>query len=1020
MIMAPEPRLRFRLLSEGAVWYHQASSRNHVLIDPRAEARSLAPGFVRPIELWRAPRWQRPPSAAVVRYSEADLPDSHAGLDSDEPPAVGDVVNRQSVIDFVGDVSAFRLGTLGALIDAVAAALAGGPPVVLAAATAEAGALWIGAVSFFAPPATCLEVSFSTHERLDDVLSQLDRETAGRQSAEPGQSDENRDGRDGSRDGGRDGRDGRDGVPEPGWRTPVLSVVPQADIDRLSRRDDLPVVVVDPRVEATLVAVGGVDHRQTNLGQKIKVTDWSRLALDACCEDYLVLERCLRRLDEVSLASPAPGGQRGEWWPVEVSGQTRLQQAAGPAWPLAAAVALSGDLPLALPTATRVILRDTPSSVRLSSELAGALTSLVAATVNDAEQAWTRLQAALVAVPVRGALIQAAFESYLRLSLADDSWLLRQAPPLPMSVPFDPGLPGRLRASIARMIERLSSDPGHDVRRGVLLLRAIDFADRMSRLVNGPNLAALGLGRLTLQAVRSLLDPELGSRIAEIAGPLDGVALARWIVPPMTREHAGWPDVGNPVGERLPAPVIALLAGAIDAGGLVAVARPEALAAEPVALEVAVASASGRIAGDQRLRGPAVEYLLHAVARTYPDADPAAMVAEVFDLLVDGEPWNAAVMLHVVERAPAALGPDLVPFALRQLPDWIDDELSGRLAASLLKRVQFLPRRGADGQLRPRRAGTTDQQAQLLNLLAATGEGWLQLDDGLHRRAAEILMWADRAWPALDQQIRRLIAPRITVAAFQVALAAEPAQSLTVLRSRLAVVPLGSTWRAAVPLGVEPAMPMIAQVLRLNRYRLAGELVLASTRAMLNPPQDLGELPRLPMLPIGPVLRWLVSHENTPGLKEHLAALVDQELREHQGPIDRAGLLAFWERALPGASLAVAEEALQQLRGPALGGVLDVALGIDRPTRGAGLASLLAAPSRRELGVRGRRATSSELDVVSGRPAGAAGDPFGAGPSGDPDRAGEHGDPAANGAGAPGAHRVARRKRRWWRRWGAG
>jgi hypothetical protein len=933
MTVTREPRLRFHLLPEGAVWYHHELARNHVLIDPQAAARALAPGFVRPIELWRAPRWQRPTSAAVVRYAEAEGDGStrsstssstnkvtssppRAGLDSEEPPAVGDVINRSAVVDFVGDVSAFRLGALGALIDAVAAALEGGPPVVVATPNADVGALWIGAVSFLAPPATSLRLSFSTQERLDDVLAQLARE--------------------------------REPSPPSGWSTPLINVVPQADLNRLSRRDDLPVVVVDPRVEATLVAVGGVDHRQTHLGQRIKVTDWSRLALDACCEDFTVLERCLRRLDEVSLSAPPPGGLRGEWWPVRVGDQLQLQQAAGPAWPLAAAVTLTGDLPLALPTATRVILRDTPSTVRLSTELASSLASLVVDTVDDAEQAWARLQAALAAVPARNALVQAAFESYLRLALVDDSWLLRQPPPLPTSVLADPGLAGRLLAPLAGLVDRLTGEPAPDVRSGVLMLRAIDFAHRTARLLVGPSLTEVGLGRLAARAVRVLLDPDLGARAAEIAGPLDGSAIARWIVPALEQEKAGWLSSPHPIGQRLPPPVIALLARGIEVDRLARIGAVEALAAEPVALEVAVASATGRIAGDRRLRGPAVEYLLHQAAQTYPDADPQSLVAEVFDCLVD-EPWSAAALLPVVERAPLALGPQLVPIALRHLPEWVDDGCSGRLAAALLKRVEFLPRRGADGRPRPRRAGITDEQAQLLNLLAATGEGWLQSDDGLHRRAAEILMWADRAWPAADQQVRRLIAPRVTVAAFQVALAAEPAQAATVLRSRLGVVPVGSAWRAAIGIGAEPAMPMIAQVLRLNRYRLAGELVEASTRAMLNPPPDPGELPRLPLLPVGPALRWLVGHENSPELSEHLAALVDQALRGHDGSFDRAGLLAFWARALPGVPLGRAESALEQLRHPALNGVLQVALGVGGSTTETGLSELLPTPARLEL-----------------------------------------------------------------------
>lgn len=578
-------------------------------------------------------------------------------------------------------------------------------------------------------------------------------------------------------------------------------------------------------------------------------------------------------------------------------------------------------------------------------------TPLAAATAADAEQAWDRLRLAVGEQPLHATGVQAAFESYLRLALTDDSWLLRQAPPLPGEVLVDQGLPARLRGPLARLAQRLTHNLPADedlagvVRRGVLMLRAVDFADRIALLVGGPDLVEVGIGRLASRAAEVLVDDAAGVRVAEIVGPLDGAALARWIVPPLSRADEPWLTCGNPIGERLPTPVIALLAGAVDPGALITSTNADPLAVGPVALEVAVSSASGRFVGDPRLRGPAVEYLLHQAARDQPDADPGPIVAEAFDRLAGDEPWTVEALLRLVERAPPMLGAELVPIVLRHLPDWADDPLSARLSAALLKRIQFLPQLGADRRVRPRLAGTTDGQAQMLNLLAASGVGWLQMDDGLHRRAAEILMWGDRAWADADEEVRRLIAPRITVAAFQVALAAEPAQATTVLRARLGVIPVGSGWRSAVAIGLEPALPMVAQVLRLNRYRLAGELVIASTRAMLqaqDQTQFQPDRPRLPMLPVGPVIRWLVEHEDRPELKEHLAALVEQELRDHRGPVDRPGLLAFWERA----ALVVSSPNGLHLPEPVLEEVLQVALGYrvraGRPIHADGLAGLLA------------------------------------------------------------------------------
>ena len=906
-------RLRFHLLPQGAVWYHVDAARRHVLIDPHARARAATAEAVRPIELWHSPRWRRPPSVLVVPPGRSVGSVDRAG-----------VVNRASVVDFIGDLSADRLGPLGALLDAVSAALRGGPPVVLVTPDSDEGAQWIGAVSFLCSPATGLQLSFSTHEMWDDVLSHLSEPAGDARSA---------------RNGAASGEvpvvrppPSTDDDGSPGdWRTPVLSVVTPLDLDRSLDRGldldrspdvDLPVVVIDPRVAMTFETVAGVPYRRTHLGQQIAITDWSRLALGLFVEDYAVVERCLRALDEVG-ATDGPAAEKGPWWSVDGPGPPETER---PELALARAVET---------IAGRV------------DRVGGAAEDLVLAAPIAA--------GVLRAGPVRPAAIErvsdgSALEDYLRAVLNDDDELLRQSPPLPTAGPSDPSRGHRLRGPLTGLAHRLTEslradgDLVDDVRAGLLLLRGVDLADRIAQLIGGPDLSGTGIERLAGRAAEVLLADRVGAAVAQIVGPLDRAALARWVLPKMIRTEMGeteaWLRSGDPVGRRLPAPVIALLAPAID---------PQHR--DPVTLEVVIGTATGRIAGDPRLRGPAVEYLLHRAAERYPDADPEALVAEVFAQVTAPGPWPAGALLRMIENAPPSLGAALVPTVAGFLPAWADDPVSGRLAAAVLKRIEFLPRRGPDGRPRPRRGGISEDQLPLLNLLAATGEGWLMVDDGLHRRAAEILMWGDRAWDRAESAVRQLIAPRITVAAFQAALAAEPAQSATVLHSRVEVVPVGSSWREAVVIGLAAAQPMLAQILRRNRYRLAGELVLVATRRLCesgtpDPPGEPESVdrPRLGLLPVGPVIGWLVEHEDEPALAPHLIALVDQELRAEPG--DRARPVAFWQPFLPGVTddPDTDPELRFRLPNPLLPEAVQVALG-DVPATGPAKLSELLTPA---------------------------------------------------------------------------
>jgi hypothetical protein len=871
-------RLRYRLESQGAVWSHVVPAgvgadapRNHVLLDPEAPFRAWSEGFVRPVELWRAPHWQRPESATVVRYVLDDAP-----ADSGLP---GKIVTRDTVVRFLADVSAYRLGALGLLLDAVAQALDGGPRVVLAAATADEGALWLGAVSFFASPTTCLRLSFSTYEHLGDVL---------------------------------------DGAAGTGHPPALVSVVPQEEVEHLGRQSKLPVTIVDPRVEAVLTVVGGVEHRENHLSQYVPVSDWSRLALDVCCEEVRDISRVVARVDHMSVAS-----LQGEW-----DGET-WQGGVGPAWPLAAAVAVSGGFSLAMPTATRVLLRDTPEAVRLGGELAATLTALVAETMHDAADAWAHFLHTRETRTATAAHVQAAFESYVALALADGAWLASPAP-WPDDVPMDAGLAERFRQPVADAVARLRTrgeehPPGTEaavVERGVVLLRTVDVLDRLERLVGDLDLGGAGVRGLAAEAATLLAGP-VGSQIAEVVGVLEGDGVRRWVLPAMSRLPRDW---SQPAGESLPASVAALLASAVDVEALLRVPSPEALARDRMSVEIVVAGATGRVVGDPRLRGPAAEYLLHELADR-PGIGSTRVVSG--DVLTDGaavehvlgrvggdRPWTARELRRLRDRAAPVLVPALVPGAVRRVGEWGRDEDAARLAAGLLKVVQFVPGRSPDGRPRRRLAGVTDADVDVLNLIAATGDGWLDQDGGLHRRAAEILFWADGAWTGANDAAQRVIAPRVVVAAFQAALAVEPSGSADPerhrdgerLRSRIGVVPLGMAWRRAVPLGLDEALPMLRAVLSLNRYRLAGELVCALTRAMVGVPPPAGDaVPPLAELPVGVVVRSLVASDDAPPeLLDHLALLVEQELRRvDASTADARRLVAFWSRALPGGDFGV-------------------------------------------------------------------------------------------------------------------
>jgi len=189
----------------------------HALLD-RAAGEPDAP--YRPIELWRSPRWLYPYGPTAV--ARAELPA--------DPPGPGGVVTRDSVVEFACDTGTWRLGTLFGLLDAVAAAIDGGPLVVLGVDSVDTAAQWIGLVSFLMSPGTARMLNFSTFDRAEQLGFAM--------------------------------RIGQH-----------LTAVPRDDLI------DAPagVVTIDETQTLSLGELGGEPHR-TAAGQPIAVTAWSAMA----------------------------------------------------------------------------------------------------------------------------------------------------------------------------------------------------------------------------------------------------------------------------------------------------------------------------------------------------------------------------------------------------------------------------------------------------------------------------------------------------------------------------------------------------------------------------------------------------------------------------------------------------------------------------------------------------------------------------------------------------------------------
>ncbi|MDJ0362437.1 hypothetical protein [Rhodococcus sp. H29-C3] len=264
-----ERRLMYAAVPGGAAYWHIAEAGTdgsgrpgnifaHVVLDRAID--DPIPAF-RPIQLWLSPSWSMPYGPAATRS---------AVVSSTSLPEPGSAITREKVLAFLTDVRVFRLGVLQVLLDAVAHAWEGGPPVVLLTENSESGTLWIGAVSFFMSPATSRRFNWSTHDRAGAVVENIGRRVH-------------------------------------------LTVAPDSEKESLQALSGI--VVLDSQDDPILGVLDGVPHR-THHGVSVEVTPWSMLA-QASLSDYATALSVVELQD--AIAEEAGGEGLSPMWPLAIA-----------------------------------------------------------------------------------------------------------------------------------------------------------------------------------------------------------------------------------------------------------------------------------------------------------------------------------------------------------------------------------------------------------------------------------------------------------------------------------------------------------------------------------------------------------------------------------------------------------------------------------------------------------------------------------------------------------------------------
>lgn len=209
---------------------------------------------VRPAQLWECDQWLQPFGPDEV--NEVRLP-------------AGDSLSCAAMVEELGEFLFnplhWRIGTLAVLLDAVRAALAGGPRVILLVPDHDEAARWIQAVHMCTDARSARRVHFSTFERHDaPQLVSMDLHVVG---------------------------------------------VPAVDAAALEGRTD--VVVIDCAEFPQLGGPDGGPHR-TSRGDEVAPTPWSGLLLERCVatEDLVAM---VAAIDELAASLPGDHWDDPAW-----------------------------------------------------------------------------------------------------------------------------------------------------------------------------------------------------------------------------------------------------------------------------------------------------------------------------------------------------------------------------------------------------------------------------------------------------------------------------------------------------------------------------------------------------------------------------------------------------------------------------------------------------------------------------------------------------------------------------------
>lgn len=611
--------------SSAMAWWHSAPAGpdatgrpgnvfNQVVLD---RTPGLPEPTSRPIQTWRSPDWLTPYGVEQVS----------AALLTDHPrPAPGPMITTDAVISFLLDPTHFRFGVLVALLDATAAALTGGPRVVLITESTDRAALWTGAVTLLMAAPHAAHFSFSTLERVSGLPTALDQ-----------------------------------GV--------QLACVPAADREQLTAQAadprsplrQTPLVVIDENEPVAIGDLDGEPHR-TAAGDRITVTEWSVLAQvvlgDEAGAAWALAE--LDRVVEQLVPAPRRDAANHDQHPHEPAPDGRRDRAGLPleavAWPLAMVVGRAGErFPDAVAEAAAVVTRTGPPGLSDNAELHRTARDLIGLGLGrSAADAWRIAgdPAAMARVgPETGRFI---LEAYVRRATAEPAWLAR-----PGQVPLpEPGagegtsqvsvvVERELQTDLPARCEAIMADPELGTEgRVTAIVHLIDLLARCGLdYLEPPEPLLVGFERhCHLLAPGQAGAEPTGARLIERIGPVSEQAL-RWVIRPVL---AGQEWINRrPVGSRLD-PAVALWLYP-DEGAPPTLGRLVAGADDPLRAELA----HDRWTSDPE-RYPDERPLVawSALRDLAPYQTPPPEVERAFD----GPPWPAGDLLLIRRRWPAAVG----------------------------------------------------------------------------------------------------------------------------------------------------------------------------------------------------------------------------------------------------------------------------------------------------------------------------------------------------------------------------